>query len=300
MYHSQPVFYSSQKCMDMSRKSLVPKQLSTSYHMVMSLLAACLVLGSWAKTASEGYDLQHPRTIDVPKQVDQISGIACATGDAVYAIDDDHGDLYKISLGKKTGVQKWKFGAKADYEDVVLVKDRFYILNSDGTIVSFAQHFPIMDPQQFKLPLKGKNEFEALYYDPASQKLVLLCKNCHGDDKDEMVAWSFDPLTQTFRDKPFYTVKVKGIEKLLGRDVGEWKPSAAAINPLTGDLYVLSSVNKLLVVLDPSRNVKQVFPLDAHTFKQPEGITFTPEGDMLISNESAHQGSATILVFKKQ
>jgi hypothetical protein len=33
-------------------------------------------------------------------------------------------------------------------------------------------------------------------------------------------------------------------------------------------------------------------------FKQPEGITFTPKGDMIISNEAADRGVAEILLFK--
>ena len=44
--------------------------------------------------------------------------------------------------------------------------------------------------------------------------------------------------------------------------------------------------------------LKQVYPLNAQLFKQPEGIAFTPSGDMLISNEAAGKGAANILYYK--
>jgi hypothetical protein len=52
------------------------------------------------------------------------------------------------------------------------------------------------------------------------------------------------------------------------------------------------------VVADRNGKVKDVYPLDPVTFNQPEGITFTPWGDLLISNEKGEKDAATILIFK--
>ena len=46
------------------------------------------------------------------------------------------------------------------------------------------------------------------------------------------------------------------------------------------------------------RKIKEAYQLDPVVFKQPEGITFTPWGDMLISNEAADVGAPNILIFK--
>jgi len=40
-----------------------------------------------------------------------------------------------------------------------------------------------------------------------------------------------------------------------------------------------------------------VYRIDGAIFKQPEGITFTPAGGMIISNEAAGVGVADILYF---
>jgi uncharacterized protein YjiK len=91
---------------------------------------------------------------------------------------------------------------------------------------------------------------------------------------------------------------VRSIAEKIGENKLHFKPSAAAVNPITNELYILASVNKLLVVADRNGKVKDVYPLDPVTFNQPEGITFTPWGDLLISNEKGEKDAATILIFK--
>ena len=91
------------------------------------------------------------------------------------------------------------------------------------------------------------------------------------------------------------TSREKSTDKKL-----HFKPSAAAINPVINELYILASVNNLLVTADRKGNVKEVYNLDPKIFKQPEGITFTPTGDLLISNEAALTGAANILIYKRK
>jgi hypothetical protein len=48
---------------------------------------------------------------------------------------------------------------------------------------------------------------------------------------------------------------------MLNDDKAEFKPSAAAINPVTKKLFIVASVGKLLVIADKKGNVEQVFVL---------------------------------------
>jgi uncharacterized protein YjiK len=84
---------------------------------------------------------------------------------------------------------------------------------------------------------------------------------------------------------------------MAGEDKIKFKPSGAAIHPLTGELYIISSVNKLLVVADRRGEVREVYRLDEGVFKQPEGIAFEPDGTMIVSNEAADHGVANLLIF---
>jgi hypothetical protein len=250
-------------------------------------------------TSPPGYDLNHPTTIYLQTELSEISGITYYPKDTgIFAISDATGSLYKIFPGKNTPVQRWKFGSNHDYEDLQRVDSTFYILSSTGNIVSlkFSKHAPML-VTEFKMHDKEKNEFETLYFDSALHKLILICKDCAEDKKNTVSTRAFDISNNTYTKGP-YTINVSTIDSLMKLKKIKFKPSAAAINPLTHELFILASVNKMLVIADTNGNVKQSYSLRPSIYKQPEGIAFTPSGTLLISNESDKAGSADILVLK--
>ena len=112
-------------------------------------------------------------------------------------------------------------------------------------------------------------------------------------------AWIFDPVQMTLYTPSQFSINVQSIAEKIGDEKIKLKPSAAAINPLTKDVWILASVNHLIIVTDRKGNTKEVYTLDPVIFNQPEGITFTPWGDLLISNEAGDKyGTATLLIFK--
>ena len=76
-----------------------------------------------------------------------------------------------------------------------------------------------------------------------------------------------------------------------------FQPSGIAIHPIDGEIYIISSVGKLLIILDRRGKVLEVKALDPKIFRQPEGICFSPAGDMFISSEG-QGGKGYILKFK--
>jgi hypothetical protein len=95
-----------------------------------------------------------------------------------------------------------------------------------------------------------------------------------------------------------FVMDIRKIEDLLDEKKFRFKPSAAAIHPLTNELYIISSINKVLVIADVNGVPKKVYKINPKLYKQPEGLTFTSKGDLIISNESADIGAANILFFK--
>lgn len=248
-----------------------------------------------------GYDLNNPEIVNLTKKIDEISGIAYSkTDSSLFAIDDDKGDLYNIPLTKNPQIKKWKFGKNADYEDIILVDTTFYILESSGKIISFPFQFPITNVEEYSLDLRGRNEFESLYFDSTNYTLVLLCKQCKRDNAGEVSAYGFDVRKKTFSDGPLGIIVRKWIEAKLDKKISRLKASATAINPLTGEIFIISSINKLLIITDRDYNVKEVYELKRRVFGQPEGICFAPDGTMFISNEASKDNKANILIFKYQ
>ncbi|HEX8462900.1 MAG TPA: hypothetical protein VF623_15810 [Segetibacter sp.] len=247
-----------------------------------------------------GYDMVNPVVIQLKSDLDELSGIYYYAKDtSVFAINDELGVLYKIYLRKQIKVKTWKFSGDGDYEDISFRDGTFYVLASNGSIKSFQfVEGDSVHVNHHGKAVGGTNDFETLYYDSYYGKFVVVCKDCESDDKKTVSAYSFNPDDETFSEEPFYQIDTDEIARLLGSDKIKFKPSAAAINPVTKDLYIVSSVNKAIAVTDRKGKIKEVYKVDPLMFKQPEGITFTPNGDMLISNESAEIGSATILIFK--
>ncbi|MEP6465343.1 MAG: SdiA-regulated domain-containing protein [Parafilimonas sp.] len=282
-----------------SRNEMKLKKPSAFY----SCIIACLIFYTSCSSQNEytspkGYDLEHPVTINLESKLEEISGINYYAKDtSVFAISDATGSLYKIFPYKNAMVQKWKFGKNQDYEDLQLYNNIFYILSSSGNIVRVKFITPdSLQTSEYNFP-EQKVEFETLYFDSSLNQLILICKDCKEDKKKEVSTFAFDIAMQKYTAGP-YKIDADKIAALLHQDKIKFKPSAAAINPLTHELYILASVNKALVVADKNGNAKNVYLLNPSIYKQPEGITFTPKGDLLISNESAKQGAANILIIK--
>jgi hypothetical protein len=250
------------------------------------------------RESPEGYNLDEPYTIKLPLELDEISGVAYYPVDSsIFAINDERGWLYKIYPARPTQIEKWKFFDGADFEDLVLLDSTFYVLESNGNIIAFRHSSSDSVIAKRNLFPEQGNEFEILFYDPQIKKMVLICKDCESDKKKFLSVYTFDPYTGTYANHDL-KIDVQRISAVLKKKSIKFKPSAAAINPVTGDIYIVSAINKLLVITDREGSAKKVFNIDPGKFKQPEGITFTPWGNMIISNEAADIGVANIMIFK--
>jgi hypothetical protein len=263
------------------------------------LTGSCSITGDDPSESPSRYALDRPYVYKLPIELDEISGVAFYPKDtSILAINDERGWLYKIYPDKLGAIQKWKFADGGDFEDLLLLDSVFYVLKSTGNILGFK--FISTDSlflNEYTFPLGSGNEFEIIYFDPFSKKIIMICKDCESDKKKVLSTFTFDPYTSKFSDSSF-TIDVKRIATMIGEKSIKFKPSAAAINPVTNELYIISAINKLLVVADPDGKAKNVFKLSRTDFKQPEGLTFTPTGDMIVSNEAAEIGVANIMIFR--
>jgi uncharacterized protein YjiK len=252
-----------------------------------------------AQVSKGGYDFSIPtEKMQLGKHLHEISGMAyIPETDMIMAENDEKGDIFMLDYKNKNDNDgKIKFGGKADYEDIVYTDTAIYILVSSGAVMQVKTTDSSFSTREFILDKQGTNEFEAMYLDADGHSLILLCKDCAKEKNEIRVAHRFDLNTNTFSPEPAYTINIADIQKILNDDKAEFKPSAAAINPITGKLFIVASVGKLLVIADKNGKVEQVFRLDPVLYNQPEGMTFAPNGDLYISNEGG-EGIATILKF---
>ncbi|MGZ8550554.1 MAG: SdiA-regulated domain-containing protein [Chitinophagaceae bacterium] len=234
----------------------------------------------------------------LPKELKEISGMIYHNNN-LYAITDNTGSLFQLNVSNGEIMDQWQFAKADDYEDLAIAEGKFYVLNSNGNLLSFSisgEKKP--DVQQFEFPFGKNNEFEILYYDESIKQLVMICKECKADNKGSLSVYTIDPLTGKYA-KAAFAIEAEEVAKKSGRKTERIKPSAASVHPITGEIYMISSINKMLVRLNREGRVLSASSIKRSVFEQPEGLTFTHEGHLLISNEAGKKERATLLLIKK-
>lgn len=265
----------------------------------ITLLSACK---QQSYASPDGYDFNHPQKENLGKVLNEISGIAFNNNDnTLLAISDSKEKVFEINLSK----QKLKdytnniVPSKSDIEDIVKVDSSLYLLSSKGIIYEVpAKKKDTSHTKAYSLQLPGSNDFETLYYDSAANGLIMVCKRCSSDKgKNTRSAYRFNLTSKQFDDAAFFTFNTQEVKKIVKDDNAQFNPSAAAVHPFTKQLYVLSSAGNLLVIADRRGKIIEAYHLNPEQFPQAEGIAFTSDGDMFISNEGKY-GAATLQVFK--
>lgn len=248
------------------------------------------------------YDLENPVKYNMPQNLFEISGIAFHNGDPkkVFAIQDEDGDLFHLGLSDKES-KFTKFGGKGDYEDLAIINNYIIILKSNGELHTF----PIAEiskPEASNViktkDLVPKAEYEGLAADEKAGMVYVLTKEVKKAKKEETEIFAFKFDQGKFTPSGTFALPYKEIADLAGESKLKFRPSALAKNPSTGEWYVLSSMNKLLVITDADFKIKSTHALKGSVYNQPEGIAFDKDNNLYISNEGGTLAAGNVLMFK--
>lgn len=268
------------------------KLIFVSLFIVLSF-QACSRQGKSFVPPVPGYSTANKQVIVLDKELLEISGMFYLPDTRIAAINDEDGKIFLIN--STTGdYTVTKFGRKRDYEDIVMVGDYYYVLESNGNI----HRVPVATAnteEEFEFPREKKIEFESLYYDPNLVKLVLVSKE-QRETKKGVIAYTFSLDSLQFSDDILYEIRRKEIHLYLKDNNAQFKPSAAAIHPILKKLFIVASVGKAILQTTLDGKIDGAWQMNPDQFPQAEGICFAPNGDMFISNEGV-DGKATILKF---
>ncbi|MGE7777626.1 hypothetical protein ACQKLP_23110 [Chitinophaga sp. NPDC101104] len=268
------------------------------------LLLSCQSAGqndARKQTSPEGYRLEQYERFRVRESLQEISGLVFHRDEAHFiANNDEQGKLFQVDLRATTPYPSWKFGKSGDYEETVFTGKDWFVLKSNGSMNRVDGMFSdSVSSTIAHFPHNWKREFEAAYYDRGTDRIVAICKNCEADKGQRQTsAFSFRPDSMTWSPEPVFRVPYDSIHGLKEGPAKHFRPSGAAVHPIENRVYIVASVNELLVITDLQGNVLETHRLPRKHFSQPEGITFAPNGDMYISNEGDEDHTADILKFK--
>ncbi|WP_422355204.1 SdiA-regulated domain-containing protein [Roseivirga pacifica] len=247
------------------------------------------------------YDFESPDQIYVlPDYLEEVSALTYYQPNQLAMLNDEHGRMYVYDLSKMEIVHRVRFHGDGDFEGIERVGDFIYAIESTGKMHRFNIYMEGV-VEAIKTPFDKKNNVEGLGYDHVNNRLLIGLKGS-GDVKNIDVkgkaVYSFDLATDEFDKLPAYVILNKDLERVVGDDF-RFSPSGVAVHPLTGEVYVLSAVKNALIIFSNEGKPKNLTRLGKRLFPQPEGLTFSPNGDLFISNEIDSDGG-TILKFSQK
>lgn len=271
------------------------------------------------KNMKLSYDISHPtKIIELRKKLVEVSGLSYISDNEVALIQDEDGTIFFYNMQQKAISRKVFFAKDGDYEDLNVIGDTAYVLRSDGLLYEIANlqgKSKDMVVIKHKTGLTQKNDTEGVCYDALNNQLLIACKGSPGTEdkyKGKKAIYGFNLSTKQLSAEPVALIDISDVDNLAygtGQNVidkfvkffrktkqNPFNPSGLAIHPLTRDIYMVSSVGNMLVVVDSTGTLINAKRLPTAKFKQPEGIAFDPLGNMYISNEGRN-GNGNILKF---
>jgi uncharacterized protein YjiK len=258
---------------------------------------------------------------ELPNKLVEISGLGYIDPERLACVQDEKGNIYIYNLGYGDIERKIDFAHDGDYEGLEVIGDDIWIIKSNGNLF-WVRDF--MDDEKkrtipYETPLSKKNEPEGICRDPVSGNLFISCKGYPFIDskegKDIKAVFTFDMDSRLLENTPSYLIALDDIKdakdyntmtrigliilSTLDESKGDmtFQPSGISVHPLTGDIYILGAVGNLMLVLDRNAEIKALIELKSSKFIQPEGICFSPGGDLYIASEGKDR-KATIQHFR--
>ena len=254
------------------------------------------------------YRLHEPSLVInfVSEDLYEVSGLGPTDEPGIFcAISDERGEvLFLDGAGGGAIVRRVLFREKGDFEGVELVRKCLYAVRSNGEVFEI-DRWKTDKPQieSFKTFLSKTDDVEGLGYDKKRNALLLACKG----DPDSTYArriYAFDLRKKQLDSIPVFNINPLEVNELLPYLDQEkhhyFSPSGIAVHPITGDVYVLSTALKRLVVLDyTTGKIRYAVRLDKKVLPQPEGIAFDSEGNLFLASEGK-KGEGMLLRFNLQ
>lgn len=236
---------------------------------------------------------------DMPDELNEISGINWLSDDRMACVQDEEGIIYIYNFNTELVEKKVNFAKSGDYEALAIVDSTAYVMESSGKLFEVSNYLSTnFQTKEYQIPFSGKNNIESLVADSTNNRLLFTVKNKDPNSVSYKGIYVFNLETKTTETLPILKIPITdSIFQIKGNKADKpfnFYPSEIAIHPKNNNIYVLSGKNPRLLIMDQSGKILKLHQLNKKSFPQPEGISFSSEGVIFISNEGK-KGTANIL-----
>jgi uncharacterized protein YjiK len=252
-------------------------------------------------TALAHYDLsiKHPKQFILPKRLSEASGLTFTEDGRLFSHGDEDGVICQVDYAKGKIVKQFSlgaFGTKGDFEDIAIKGKTFYLVVSNGVVYEFAEGNDggRVEYKTYKTFLSTKNDVEGLAYDPATDCLLLVCKEFPGKSYNGFRAiYSFSLKTKALSATPRFLIPLKTVTENTAK--GEFKPSGIALHPKSGTYFIIAAHGESIIELSQDGALLSQQRINKKANPHPEGIAFAPDLSLLLCNDG-NSGSGTITI----
>jgi len=240
------------------------------------------------------------KTFFLTKELKEISGLAVTADNRYFAHNDEKGTVYEIDISNGTILNEFYLGKKKikkDFEGIAAVNDSLFMVTSSGVLYKFSypDHERNVEYKKFETFLSAKYDVEGLCFDKATNSLLLACKGASGKDmKGYKAIFKFDLLTHKLDEEPGFLINLDELKNKF--NIKNFSPSGIEVHPETGTFFLISANQKAIVELSADGDLLNAVKLDPKLYKQPEGITISPDESIILADEGkGSKGFITII-----
>lgn len=242
------------------------------------------------KEASSGSpDIRILEKHEVPAILREISAIVYLDENRFACVQDELGTIFIYNTETQKFEKEIEFAGPGDYEGLAIVNETAYVLRSDGEIAEVRNYSSDkITTVMHKTHLTADHNTEGLCYDSSNNRLLIAIKGTELNSTDYKGIYSFNLAEKKMQKEPVYKIDLShsALAGFKSKKKGsQMQPSAIAIHPKTKDIYIADAASPKLLILNSNGNIKAVKTLSSKDFYKPEGISFSPDGKLFISNE---------------
>jgi uncharacterized protein YjiK len=242
---------------------------------------------------------------NMPAVLQEVSGIAYLGPNRFACVQDEAGIVFIYNTATKEIEDEVDFASSGDYEGIAVAGKAAYVARSDGKLFEIPdlQGNTALPVKTYSTTLTAEQNVEGLCYDKKQNRLLLAIKGSEPTNPDYKGIYAFDLKTKKLNPDPVYRVDLRDpvfAQIKAKKENALMQPSEINVHPQTGDIYLTEATKPKLLLLDKAGKIKNLLPLNSKTFSQPEGIAFSPDGDLFISNEGKKEAGNILQVKMPQ